>query len=328
MMGTCCCARGPRQDSIPESFYSAWTTSPTTERWIPVDIPYGDELRLKEYAVEVDRYGELVIASRWEALKPLDRDLQFYFGLYDQKLNVLHDSRFYQPPAVLWYPTSMWTPGEIVEVKSLPWTLDADHFALGIGVYAGENGWDDDARLSVNSVHAAVPLLEGETLARVGGFHYDAAARAWQPLVSVDDSTVAPLDALFGDSFRLDGVMLPSEAKVTEPLSLRLHWRVEERMDGDYSRFVHLLDSAGNKVAQAEDGSPSDQVSVLPTYAWPVGWRGTDEVQVVLPVDLPAGSYSLIAGLYDWRTGERVVTSGANADVGDIIRLGTIAIER
>ncbi len=320
--------KGMAQHTIPESFYSAWLTPPSNGVSNPVDIRFGDELRLIDYAVEVDRYGELVISSRWEVLKPVARDLRFYFGLYDEKLNVLHDSQFYQPSAVLWYPTSMWAPGKIVELKTLPWALDVDRFALGIGVYAGESGWNDGVRVPVNSAGSSIPLLEGETLARVGGFQGDAGAHAWQPTMPGDDSPAAPLDALFGDSFRLAGVTLPPNAKVTEPLTVQLYWRVDESIAGDYNRFVHLLDDTGNKVAQAEDGPPSDQISMLPTYAWPAGWRGTDAVEMELPADLPVGTYALVAGLYDWQTGNRVPTSGADADVDDTVRVGTIAIER
>ena len=41
----------------------------------------------------------------------------------------------------------------------------------------------------------------------------------------------------------------------------------------------------------------------------------TDERQVTLPPDLPAGQYTLVVGLYDLSTGQRV---GREYNLGDV----------
>ena len=42
------------------------------------------------------------------------------------------------------------------------------------------------------------------------------------------------------------------------------------------------------------------------TSTWPVGEPFRDHVLLPLPADLPRGDYTLLAGLYDPTTGERV----------------------
>ena len=67
------------------------------------------------------------------------------------------------------------------------------------------------------------------------------------------------------------------------------------------SAFVHLLDDAGQTLAQADAPvkAATDQVDQ----------PFTAELALNLPADLPAGEYDLVAGLYDPATGERLPIS-------------------
>lgn len=149
-MVICFCSGARKEKSLPAGFFSGGR-APTVltaadARWVETSIVFGnasgDLLALHGYTVGADRYGELVVTLVWEALRPLARDLRFYVGYLDRELQTLHDSRFYPPTVVLWYPTSLWTPGKPVFIQTLPWTLDAKEFVLGIGVYADESGWE------------------------------------------------------------------------------------------------------------------------------------------------------------------------------------------
>jgi hypothetical protein len=51
-----------------------------------------------------------------------------------------------------------------------------------------------------------------------------------------------------------------------------------------------------------------------------------DLMTLDLPVTLPPGDYTLIAGLYDWQSGERLPASGAAARPDGAAQLGTIRI--
>lgn len=323
-------AKSAPDDTIPLPFYTAWTqsphppTPPSPQSPNPPSLVFSDTLQLLNYAVTTDRYGELVVDMTWQALKPLDEDLRFYLGYFDTELNPLHDSQFYQPAAVLWYPTSMWTPGAPVRVRSLPWTLEADEFALGIGVYDGDEGWNNGARLPITALEPAVPVLAQGTLARVNGYRRSGDG-VWRPVGSA-----APpqriLDAGFGDAIRLDGVTLPGQAAAGAAVPFTLFWRATAPLTTDNSVFVHLLDAAGNKVAQL-DWTPHDTIGKLPTSSWPADWPVADRRLLPLPPELAPGDYTLIAGLYDWQTGMRLPATGGNAGAADVAVLGSIRIE-
>jgi hypothetical protein len=79
----------------------------------------------------------------------------------------------------------------------------------------------------------------------------------------------------------------------------------------DYNVFVHLLDAAGNIVAQG-DGVPMG--GRYPTYAWEVGEQIIDSRAITLPADLMPGQYRLIVGLYNPLDGSRLQLSEHETD--------------
>src|SRR5690606_33200406 len=210
-------------------------------------------------------------------------------------------------------------PGQQVVVQTLPWTLASDEFVLAVGVYAGEDGWDTGDRLPVTSAEPALPLLDGQTVARLGAFR-TAAAGTWESVPPAATEPSQPLDAAFADGLRLEGVTLPATVEPGETLELALFWRADAVAALDSSVFVQLLDAADKNVAQW-DGSPYDAVSKLPASNWPAGWRGEHAVALPVPADLPAGDYRVIAGMYDWQTGARLPV-----DDGDSVEIGRVEI--
>jgi len=315
-------------DEIPPSFYTAWQTNSSQSalaQRIPVDVNFGGEVQLLDYAVTTDRNGELVVSTTWQALSPLDHDLRFDIALLDPELAVLHDSQFYQPTAALWYPASMWATGEPVRIETLPWTLDADRFVLAVAVYPGKDGWAQGSRLPVQAVTPTMPILDGDTLVRLGGYAHTS-GNEWVALSPQPAAAERPLDVQFGDSLRLDGVSIQATSAPGRSLPITLDWRGIGAPAVDYTSFVHLLDSTGAKVAQL-DWTPHDAISKLPTSNWPPGWVGQDTQSLALPAELAPGEYTLIAGLYDWQTGSRLPVTGADAAPGDVAEIGTLRIE-
>jgi hypothetical protein len=96
-----------------------------------------------------------------------------------------------------------------------------------------------------------------------------------------------------------------------------LYWQATQPVTQDYNSFVHLLDATGEKVAQL-DWTPGDAIGQLPTSQWPTGVTLADTQQLPLPPFLPPGAYTLIAGLYNWQSGERL---------GDAVELGVIEVD-
>jgi hypothetical protein len=66
-----------------------------------------------------------------------------------------------------------------------------------------------------------------------------------------------------------------------------------------------LRDRGGVVVAQA-DHPTRHQGRVFPTSAWRTSCLYEDNFEISLPSDLPAGTYSLVVGLYDPSTSARL----------------------
>jgi uncharacterized membrane protein len=322
------------------AFYTAWQTPPEAQ-WTdqapsqmaapaagtsssdiaaaPIAI-FGDLLRLDDYRVRTDRYGETVVDLTWTALAPLPDDLRFYVGYFASKGQALYDNIYYQPVSVLWYPTSLWPQGERTYVQTLPWRLDAAEFVLSLGVFEGDDGWASGARLPVTA-NGGAPTLENGTLLRLGGFTRRADG-GWQetPAVGADYAALPlrGLDAALGGELRLSAAAVPASVQAGASLPIRLQWERTGEAAPNLSRFVHLRDAAGNTVAQV-DGPVTDAFGPLPVEGWPLFTLIEDLPALAVPPTLPGGDYTLVAGLYDWQTGATVGSDGG-------VQLGTVHI--
>jgi hypothetical protein len=113
--------------------------------------------------------------------------------------------------------------------------------------------------------------------------------------------------------------------KAGDTLSLRTFWQVEQPFTADYFIFVHVLNAAGQKVAQRD--APPWQ-GRFPTSSWRVGTLIVDLNDLPLPADLPAGDYTLVVGMFDPATGAHPPTQVDGRPVSDsatpigVIRVG------
>ena len=182
--------------------------------------------------------------------------------------------------------------------------------------------WQPDALYADRSLIATDPVAATPTTLKLGiGWNTD----LLDPTISSPVTCYVdgqPTDALF-----LDGgaFVSPMTAPATGPvqaqlqhgiellgnsversdgrLEVGLDWTTTEAIPGDYTVFVHLFDAAGNKVAQG-DGPPRD--GYWPTSHWLPGEPVSSTHTLLLPPDLPAGQYTLGAGMYDPVTGQRL----------------------
>lgn len=86
--------------------------------------------------------------------------------------------------------------------------------------------------------------------------------------------------------------------------------------------FVHLLDAAGNVVAQ---GDAPPQAGRYPTHWWDPGEVVADGHAIPLPADLSSGDYRVRVGLYKPSTSERMARTDA---AGDAIELGPFSLSQ
>jgi hypothetical protein len=115
----------------------------------------------------------------------------------------------------------------------------------------------------------------------------------------------------FDPNERISNLQSPGEAS---NLRLTLFWRALRPLTTDYTVFIHLRNHEGVTIAQ-QDGLSLD--GAYPTSRWQPEEMMTDPFILTLPANLPAGRYTLWAGLYDLDTLERLPvandTSGENA---------------
>ena len=116
-----------------------------------------------------------------------------------------------------------------------------------------------------------------------------------------------PIGARFGEQVELVGI---DRAELSGgQLEVDLVWRALRPLERDYSVFLHLVDGAGQVVAQA-DGFAWD--GAYPTSAWAIGQPLIDRRRVAAPA---AGPHQLRIGLYRLDTGQRLPVS----DGGDFV---------
>jgi hypothetical protein len=130
-------------------------------------------------------------------------------------------------------------------------------------------------------------------------------------------------DVTFGDALRLVTYEVDRDRALPgESIRLRLEWETLDRMDRDWSVFVHLNDPVlGQPIAQ-RDMYPGQ--GLVATRLLEPGDRLVNEyVLSIPPTAVAPAALELAVGLYDLATGERLPAS----DSGDAADLATIKLE-
>ncbi len=113
-----------------------------------------------------------------------------------------------------------------------------------------------------------------------------------------------PQPAQFGTAIHLRGYSL---SHAPQHLTITPSWDVIGPMEQDLLLFLHLYNSTGNRVAGV-DVDPGG--AAFPhTSTWRVGQQIAVPIPLVLPADLPHGTYTLTMGLYDPHSGMRLPLS-------------------
>jgi hypothetical protein len=233
----------------------------------------------------------------WQANTPVDRD--YVIGLQLLDLEGEEATYWLGRPVMSGYPTSEWMAGEIVRD---PWRLELP------------------AETSPGDYTLHLTLFDAETQAAVGQVtlgDVSVVERRREFEIPVMQKMV---NIGLGDRVTLLGYDLFAEP-ITGGGRLRvtLYWQAQEMMGNSYTVFVHLLGPDGTVVAQ-HDGMPVE--GAIPTDDWAVGEVVADR-HLVEFLGLPAGEYSLVAGMYNPTTGERLPTSGGDT----LILLQTLRID-
>jgi hypothetical protein len=194
------------------------------------------------------------------------------------------------------YAPSRWQEGDRLRTELL--------LRLPASVPSGEFTW-----------HASLAGAGEDTSWTIGHLRVQAPERRY-----ITPATNLDINLTLGDIATLLGATLqPENLNPGGMLGATLVWRAEAETDTSYRVFLHLLGPEAEVISQS-DGEPAGWTR--PTTGWLPGEIVVDERELQLPPQLAAGTYTLLAGLYQVETGLRLRT--ANGD--DAVTLTTFRI--
>jgi len=186
------------------------------------------------------------------------------------------------------YKSDRWQPGDNLRIPirlPIPADLDPGTYRLGVVMV-------DPAR------RAGLPLLAAPDRSnpdiQVGWLWFG------KPEPSPQESNLAEVQALvkWHNGIELTSLALPDYSlSPGDRLPVQLKWRSSQEIERDFTVFVHLVDGDGQIVAQ-HDQRPFN--GRWPTQVWQPGDVYTDLHEIHLPVTIPASSYDIRIGLYDY----------------------------
>jgi hypothetical protein len=117
-----------------------------------------------------------------------------------------------------------------------------------------------------------------------------------------------PLQADFGSRIALVGYDAPAWVTPGGAVRVALYWYARQTLVEDYKVFVHVLDEAGDLLAQS-DGKPV--YWFYPTVAWQAGETIRDVHVLDLDPSLLRSNVRIAVGMYRASDGERLPITGA-----------------
>ncbi len=254
---------------------------------------FANKIKLLGYDLPLRRVkpGDAIpLVLYWQALTQMREDYTLFVQLVDA--NFERRGGYDRFPRET-YNTYLWVPGEVVDDGfAVPVDADAPSgvYQIRLGFY--EQQADEIKTLSL--VENGQQLAETSvTLGpiKVGG-----------PPASLTSDIPAMenlIDATFGEDINLQSYDLRLE---NDSLNLKLIWTSLGQPTADYTVFLHLRDQPGQTVAQVDRPPASGQ---YPTSLWDVDEKIADEFFLDVTTVSP-GTYDLVLGLYDPKTGVRL----------------------
>lgn len=197
------------------------------------------------------------------------------------------------------YHSRRWQPGDRLALPvrlRLPADLAPGAYRLGLRLYDPALG----AGLPLNRAPQTVdPDVQWGWLR----------AQAPPAAAGVPGLVPVPVRAGWQSGIHLDEVRLPATAVAPgSGLPLALVWRAERPQTRDLTVFVHLIDAAGNIVAQVDERPLNGR---WPTPVWLPDEVMVDSKVIAIPAGVPPGQYGLRLGWYDGRGNVPLAGDGA-----------------
>ncbi|MGH2460594.1 MAG: hypothetical protein ACRDIY_17210, partial [Chloroflexota bacterium] len=209
------------------------------------------------------------------------------------------------------YPTSRWTPGEIVTDMHrfvVPSDAPVGTTRIALSVIPAGSGAAVDSSAGPSVALGTVKVLD-------------------RPLQLTPPASVGtPERWTFGNFADLIGYSLDAtSARPGDHLTLTLYWKARGNSgDVGYTVFSHLLDQH-DIIAAQQDHPPADGAN--PTSGWISGEYVVDRYDLAIKPDAAPGTYRIEVGFYNPATGARVPVRGASGEAsGDRVILTTVRV--
>jgi 4-amino-4-deoxy-L-arabinose transferase-like glycosyltransferase len=266
-----------------------------------VDINYDDKVELIGYDLAPSAAqpgGAIQLDLYWQSLTAMDRDYSIGIHVLDRNQRVIGARDSYPGHGLV--PTRLWRVGQIFrDTYWVPIALDATAPSVAqiqIAVYD---------RSDKSDLTAVGP--NGQAITPIVG-RFKLATPNPAPV-----NPENPAHYTFGTVIALAGYDLRSDSG----LDLTFYWKRAAPMKVDYTVFVHILDAAGNIVAQ-KDRQPMDGAD--PTSLWEEGEQVVDRYSFEAPLDPAAAQIEI--GMYRTDTGQRLEVADENGKpLGDHVML-------
>ncbi len=289
-------AQGVEAKSIPDAFYSFTRIGKEAAPEAPLQL-------LSVAAEDWPRWRQTKLIFEWLVGEEYDSDVTPpSFDVLTPQRDIISTLETAAPPALVWHPPIHWQPGERIRVTTLPLSLPRTAVVHAAG-----------------ATHAPAAIFRRLEDGRLVQLPDDLAA-AVELGAALAESGIAPLRMVETEIYIEDGVATPLRVWVVDrpvwpggAVDLWLQWGVQP-WPQPLAAFVHLRRN-GETVAQA-DGAPTFWPHDA-EVAFINDWR-----QVTIPPDVPAdGLWTLAIGAYDPITGQRVLLSGRDELIIDVLRV-------
>jgi 4-amino-4-deoxy-L-arabinose transferase-like glycosyltransferase len=272
----------------------------------PTSLLLGDAIHISGYdltqRVAPSNSGELRVY--WRLTQPLPQD--YHWKFFAHVINQLDDrwASYYQEACP---PHRLQTGDQVVSwfPLSIPSNTPVDTYRVVFGRFnesTGENMPVRDAATG-REVRPAVIAKMRVTDAGTGQIGKDTSFATWEGGIGLN---------------RYD---LPARVKPGIPLDLALYWYASQPASRDYTVFAQLLGGDGQIIAQ-RDSQP--QEGAYPTTVWGDNEIIVDQRSLLIPNNIQPQELTLIVGLYDLATGQRLPLASSNSS---FVTLGKVRVE-
>ena len=282
-----------------------------------LSISFADQLVLLGYDVDLSsRWPDdpIELTTFWQAQQQTTHNYNAALHLLD---NTQDSRQLVDHLLGGLYPNTLWTPGEFTRDKHI---VQGDSQTLLPGLYTLELRLYD----YLGGRFAPLPMTDIETNQPIRSNLVLGQVRIMDP--SRTQFPAHPKLVELGQEIQLLGYDLTNtQVRPGGSVNMALHWEAIAQPSTNYTVFTQLIGPDGMVWGQ-QDNQP--QLGRYPTTAWSIGDRVVDRYEIVVGEDAPEGSYSLIAGMYDLATGERLpaVDERGKRLPNDAIILSTIDI--